>query len=90
MIKKHSDTKEKKLRDKLNTGEKVLVLAERIKKKSAPGKLYKQSVQNIAYFNRDKTFLIRKRQTIDKIDYYWLKNLRNNKVLKDRTICCCK
>ena len=33
MIKKNSGTKEKKkLRDKLNIGEKVLVLAERIKK----------------------------------------------------------
>ena len=51
------------------------------KKKSAPGKSYKQLVQNVAYFNRDEIFSIRKRQTVDKIDYYWLKNLRNNKVL---------
>ena len=41
--------KRKKLRDKLFLGEKVLVLAERIKKKDAPGKFYKQSVQNICY-----------------------------------------
>ena len=32
-------------------GEKVLVLVERIKK-SAPGKLYEQTVQNIQYFNK--------------------------------------
>ena len=32
------------------------MLAERIKKKSAPGKFYKQSVQNISYFSRDKIF----------------------------------
>ena len=51
------------------------------KKKSAPGKSYKQLVQNVAYFNRDEIFSIRKRQTVDKIDYYWLKNLRNDKVL---------
>ena len=51
------------------------------KKKFAPGKSYKQLVQNVAYFNRDEIFSIRKRQTVDKIDYYWLKNLRNNKVL---------
>ena len=31
--------------------EKVLILAERIKK-SAPGKFYKQTVQNISYFNK--------------------------------------
>ena len=29
-------------------------------KKSAPGKFYKQSVQNIAYFNRGETFSIKK------------------------------
>ena len=46
--------KRKKLRENLNVGEKVLVLAERINKKSAPGKFYKQSAQNIAYFNREK------------------------------------
>ena len=52
--------KRKKLRERLFVGEKVLVLTERIKKKAAPGKFYKQSVQNISYFNKDKTFIIRK------------------------------
>ena len=60
----------------------MLVLAERIKKKSASGKFYKQSVQNILDFNKEKTFPIRKKQKIDKIDYYWLINLQNNKKLK--------
>ena len=60
------------------------MLAERIKKKSAPGNFYKQSVQNIAYFNRDKIFSIRKKQRINKTDYYWVKNLENNKVLTKR------
>ena len=57
------------MRGKLNIGEKVLVLAKRIKKKSAPGKLYKQSVQNISYFNKETLFSIRKKRTIDNIDY---------------------
>ena len=39
LIKK--DSNKKKLREPLMIGEKVLVLAERIKKKDAPGKLYK-------------------------------------------------
>ena len=39
--------KRRKLRENLNIVEKVLVLAERIKKKIAPGKFYKQSVENI-------------------------------------------
>ena len=48
--KKKYDRKQKKLRKNLNIGEKAYVLAERIKKKSAPGKFYKQSVQNISFF----------------------------------------
>ena len=47
--------------------EKVLVLAEKIKKKAGPGKCYKQSVQNISYFNKERTFMIKKKQKIDKI-----------------------
>ena len=48
--------KRRKLRENLNIDEKVLILAERIRKKSAPGKFYKQSVQNIPYYNKEKTF----------------------------------
>ena len=58
----------------LNINKKVLVLAERIRKKPAMGKFYKQSVQNISYFNKDKVFFIIKKQNIDKISYYWLKD----------------
>ena len=76
--------KRKKLRDELFVGEKVFVLAERIKKKTARGKFYKQSVQNISYFNKDRTFIIRKIQTIDGIKYYWLKAAQNNKKLAKR------
>ena len=53
--------KRKKLSDKLNIGERVYVLAERIKKKSAPAKFYKQLVQNITYFNKDTIFTVRKK-----------------------------
>ena len=62
----------------MDIGAKVLVLTVRIRKKSSPGKFYKQSVQSISYFNKEKTFSIRKKQKIDKIDYYWLTNLQNN------------
>ena len=71
-------TKRIKLRESLNIGDKVLVAAVRIREKSAPGKFYKQSVRSISYFNKEKTFFIRKKQKTDKIDYYWLKNLQNN------------
>ena len=72
------------MRENLNVGQKVLVLVERIQKKSAPGKFYKQSVQNISYLNKEKTFSIRKKQKIDKINYYWLTNLQNNRKLPKR------
>ena len=74
MIKKKYDRKKKKLRENLNINEKVLLLAERIRKKSALGKFYKQSVQNISYFNKEKVFFIRKKQKNDKIGNYWLKD----------------
>ena len=57
---KKCNRKNKKLRENLNINEKVLVLDERIRNKSAPSKFYKQSVQNISYFNKEKTFFIRK------------------------------
>ena len=59
--------KQKKLPEELFIGEKVYVLAERIKKKSAPGKFYKQSVQNISYFNKDTVFTIRKKHKMDDV-----------------------
>ena len=65
--------KRKKLKENLNIGEKVYILAERIKKKSAPGKFYKQSVQNISYFNKDVIYTIRKKHIVDNIRYYWVK-----------------
>ena len=61
MIKTY-DRKKNKLRQNLNINEKVLVLGERIRKKSASGKFYKQSVQNISYFSKEKVFFIRKKQ----------------------------
>ena len=63
----------RKLREPLNIGEKVLVLAERLKKKDAPGKLYKSSTQNKTFFNKDKIFIIKKKgQTTSNVWYYWL------------------
>ena len=49
-----------KLPKKLDTGDRVLVLAERLKKKDAPRKFYKSSTQNKSFFNNDKIFLTTK------------------------------
>ena len=70
--------KRKKLRENLNIGEKVYILAERIKKKIAPGKFYKQSVQKISYFNKDVIYTIRKKHIIDNVRYYWVKSPLTN------------
>ena len=80
--KKEYDRKKKKLRKNVNIIEKVLVLAEIIRKKSAPGKFYKQSVQNISYFNKENIFFIRKKQKVHKISYCWLKDPQNKRLTK--------
>ena len=79
---KRYSVKRKKLREDLMIGKKVLVLAERIKKNAAPGRFYKQSVQNISYFNKHKTFMITKKQSIDNITFYWLLDVQTNQSLK--------
>ena len=71
--KKKYGRKKKKLRENLTIVERVYVLAERIKKKSAPGKFYKQSVQNISYFNKETVSTVRKKKTIVNMKYYWVK-----------------
>ena len=79
------------LRENLKVGEKVYILAERIKKKSAPGKFYKQSVQNISYFNKETIYIIRKKQKIDEVTYYWAKSPLNDlKTISKVGIVCIK
>ena len=60
--------KPRKLREPLNIGGKVLVLAERLKKKDAPGRLYKSTTQNKTFFNKNKVFII---NTTSNGWYYW-------------------
>ena len=55
----------------MSINKKLLVLAERTRKKSAPGKFYKQSVENISYFNKEKIIFNRKKQKTDKISYIY-------------------
>ena len=78
------NSKNIRLRDPLEIGEKVLVLAERIKKKDAPGFLYKSTTQNRSFFNRDKIFIIRKRIRLENSFYYWLSNENSNKIIENR------
>ena len=53
--------KRRKLRHPLYIREKVLVLAERLKKKDMPGNLYKITTENKPHFNRDRIYTIDQR-----------------------------
>ena len=67
------DRRKRTLRDPLNLDEKVLVLAERLKKKDAPGNLYKASTDNIPFFNRNLIITIYKRAKLENATYfYWV------------------
>ena len=80
------DSNKRKLRDPLNIGEKVLVLLERLKKKDAPGKLYKASTQYKTFLNKDKVFIIRKRlKSLNNGWYYWVSE-ENKKTITNRFI----
>ena len=61
------------MRSPLNLDEKVLVLAERRKKKDASGILYKASTDNMPFFNRDRVFTIYKTAKLNHGTYlYWV------------------
>ena len=67
------DRRKRTLRSPLNLDEKVLVLAERLEKKDAPGNLYKASTENMPFFNRKRIFTIYKRAKLNNGTYlYWV------------------
>ena len=53
------------LRSLLNLSEKVFVLAERLKKKDAPGRLHKATTENTPFFNKNQIFTIYKRAKLE-------------------------
>ena len=77
----------KRLRDPLETGEKVLVLTKWLRKKDAPGRLCKSTTENKNFFNRNRIFnrifKISERSKLNNNTYlYWLKE--NGWKIKDR------
>ena len=57
----HYDNKShKKLCSPLAVGEKVLALAERLRKRDAPENLYKSTTENMLFFNHEQIFVVRK------------------------------
>ena len=88
-LKKYNNKKNKnkrKLRSPLLIDEKVLVFAERLKKKDAPSKFFKASTDNTPFFNRQKIFKIYKRAKLEDGTFlYWIEDENYNKI-KDRFI----
>ena len=74
----------RKLKETLKIEEKVLVLAEHLKKKDAPGNLYKSTTQNISFFNHEQVFIVRKIVKISNIYHYWISKEREDKVIDKR------
>ena len=72
--------KKRKLREPLEIDEKVLVLAERIKKKDAPGVLFKSTTENIPFFNRNEIFKVVKRILVNDVYNYWIKKENNENI----------
>ena len=88
-LKKYNNKKNKnkrKLRSPLLIDEKVLVFAERLKKKDAPSKFFKASTDNTPFFNRQEIFKIYKRAKLEDGTFlYWIEDENYNKI-KDRFI----
>ena len=76
----------KKLCSPLIVGEKVLVLAERLKKKDLPGNLYKSTTKNIPFFNRDQIFIVRKVLPTENSYYYWILKTTDGKIINNKLL----
>ena len=64
------DKRKRTLRSPLHLDEKVLALAERLKKKDGPGSLYKAFIDNMPCFNRNRIFTICKRAKLIMEHFY--------------------
>ena len=74
----------KKLRSSLTVGEKVLVLAERLRKKDALGNLYKSMTQNISFFNREEICIVRKVLLKENSYNYWISKTAGGRIINKR------
>ena len=75
----------KKLRSPLTGEEKVLVLAERLKKKNAPGNLYKSMTENISFFNREEIFILERKALLQENSYnYWISKTVGGEIINKR------
>ena len=79
------NSRRRKLREPLTVGEKVLVLAERLKKKDAPGSLLKSTTESIPFFNRREIFIVRKVLPMQNSSYnYWILKSSEGEIINKR------
>ena len=74
----------KNLQSPLTIGEKVLVLAERLRKKDTPGNLYKSTTKNISFFSRGEIFLARKVLLQENSYNYWISKTADSEIINKR------
>ena len=71
---------------KKDSNKRKVFFLKKLKKKDAPGTLYKASTQNKTFFNKDKVFIIRKRlKSLNNGWYYWVSE-ENKKIITNRFI----
>ena len=79
------NSRRKQLREPLVVGEKVLVLAKRLKKKDTAGSLFKSTTENIPVFNRKEIFTVRKVLPIQSSSYnYWISKSSEDEIINKR------
>ena len=61
---------------------KVLVLAERLRKKDAPGRLHKTATEDKSLFNRGRSFIIRERSKLNNNTYLYSLKENGQKIKK--------
>ena len=74
----------RRLHSLLTVGKKVLALAERLKKRDAPGNLYKSTTENMSFFNREQIFIVRKIVPRDDSHDYWISKTENGEIIDKR------
>ena len=76
--------KRRRLREPLAIGERVLLLAARLKKKDAPGVLYKSTTENKPFFSRKQVYVVRKVVKVAGTYYYWVSEEQKDELIQNR------
>ena len=76
--------KKRKLREPLTIGERVLILASRLKKKDAPGVLYKSTTENKPFFSRKQVYVIKKIVKIADTYINWISEEGEDQLIPNR------